>query len=303
MNHIGMDNLKHLRSSGAYADLTLVCGSQKWPVHRCILFAASSQFKASYGCQPFEEGIIRLQSNENETSWVENEYFDPTDPELLSLMLDFIYLGDYNEAPGSVDQDPHAFIGEISDSQTLNLQILVDSDDNAEEAKFYSPPTSPVSSISTVLDSMTLRSAENSSVTPKTALERRNELALHIKMWRMGTDHQIQSLQNLALSKFKSATESRTYNKKEFADSLLLAWRIKVFGESAQTSLGAAILDVLERDIDSLIDSGPVKKAVKRIPGLGAAIIAKLARRQPLNRILAVRNHEGNDRLVAYKHR
>jgi hypothetical protein len=71
MNHIGMDNLKQylellskrsltytdicsLRSSGAYADLTLVCGSQKWPVHRCILFAASSQFKASYGCQPFE---------------------------------------------------------------------------------------------------------------------------------------------------------------------------------------------------------------------------------------------------------
>jgi hypothetical protein len=218
-------------------------------------------------------------------------------------MLDFIYLGDYNETPGSMNRNTSEFFGEISDSQTLNLQILVDPDENAEEATFYSPPTSPVSSISTILDSMTLRSVENPSGASRTALERRSELALHIKMWRMGTDHQIQSLQDLALSKFKSATKNRTYDKKEFAESLLLAWRMKVFGESTQTCLGAAILDVLERDIDSLIDSGPVKKAVKRIPGLGAAIIAKLARRQPLNRILAVRHHEGNDRLVAYKHR
>ncbi|RMX80324.1 hypothetical protein D0869_07633 [Hortaea werneckii] len=85
-----------LLDTGEYSDLTIKCGLRTFKVHKAIVCARSEYFAAACKPDAFKEGAtgtIKLQSTADPNVAKDDPSLD--DPAAVKLMIDFLYLHDY----------------------------------------------------------------------------------------------------------------------------------------------------------------------------------------------------------------
>ena len=73
-----LDGLNNLRLEGTFCDVTLIVDGQEFQVHKAVLSAASSYFKAMFTCNLAESSLAKVPLNGVESS-------------IMKQLLDYIY--------------------------------------------------------------------------------------------------------------------------------------------------------------------------------------------------------------------
>lgn len=91
----------HYYDTGEHSDLTIICGSRTFKVHKIVLGAQSEYFRAACRTDAFKEGetgIINLQAHDSAST---NAQDGCDDPSLVEMMLRLLYRNTYEDVETS----------------------------------------------------------------------------------------------------------------------------------------------------------------------------------------------------------
>ncbi|KAK5123684.1 hypothetical protein LTR85_002320 [Meristemomyces frigidus] len=115
--------------TGVYSDLVIKCGEYSFNVHKIVVCAGSARRLS--GMQEGDTGVIELLATSD--SQDVDEQFGTDDPETVKLMIDYLYLHDY-EAP-AISIDPE----EANEGRTRTPRLTPSGDCNVVmHAEIYS---------------------------------------------------------------------------------------------------------------------------------------------------------------------
>ncbi|KAF2834953.1 hypothetical protein M501DRAFT_1008904 [Patellaria atrata CBS 101060] len=231
-----MSALATLLEAGKYSDLTVLCGSKRYAVHRAIICSRSGFFDGACS-NPFREsetGIIDLSED---------------DPEAVDHMVHYFYHLDYLRNPKSTRASvPTSPVGSPSSlghrrrpnsSRKINLAFV---EDPLLATAAHSAMSSPFNSLmpsddaANQLDTLTM--SEKQPATPAQGADDGHDaeplefpfpeqevnpaqahLILHAKVYAIAEKYGISGLKSLARKKFASQLSTH-YSDPEFADVL-----------------------------------------------------------------------------------
>ncbi|KAF2676506.1 hypothetical protein K458DRAFT_351773 [Lentithecium fluviatile CBS 122367] len=223
---------KALLASGDYSDIRVTCGDQMWNVHKAIICPQSGFFARAvkFGKEK-DESTIDLPED---------------DPEIIRLMLDFLYTLDYDAHDDSDTDDRHSvslwFAWSESDSLTrserrkLQEGLFQMNDEGMQKAILATNVTFPnlkesgrrflhvhsseiqsayINTISSILEDTTSTSGEKFY-----AQDYEDSAPIHAKLYYIGDKYHIPGLQKLALTRLKKDIENRSLDDSVVTKSL-----------------------------------------------------------------------------------
>lgn len=226
-----MSALASMFETGKYSDLTVVCGSKSYPVHRALLASRSSFF----------DGACRNPFRESETGIVD---LSEDDPEAVDHMVYYLYHLDYLNKPqrrrssrrSSGPTSPR--IPSRRPSKKLNLAAIEDPLLAMASATNTVPPTTAQPDQQEVLDlsqklpdtPMADQFTENpfDSIAAEPEADAENaHLVTHAKVYAIAEKYGISGLKSLASRKFAHQLELHV-DSEELPDALQEAYESTV---------------------------------------------------------------------------
>ncbi|CAG7557990.1 unnamed protein product [Fusarium equiseti] len=186
-----------LLDSGKYTDLTIICGRDRYAVHKAIVCTQSRFFAAA--CDgPFTEaqtGEIKL---------------DDDHPIAVKMMINYLYCGTYEPATTFTldDNSGVSTIEQLSSMLESEIEYLGANPNKKRRGMFKGEPlvSTPPTAQSQQQDlgfpcSGPNASSSNSHQPPM------SKLVLHAKVYALGEKYEIKDMKDLALQKFKQDTK------------------------------------------------------------------------------------------------
>lgn len=221
-----MSALASLFESGKYSDLTIACGSKRYPVHRALLATRSSFF----------DGVCRSPFRESETGIVD---LTEDDPEAVEHMVNYFYHLDYltpkplsrrssqrsTRSRSSTSPPRPAARGQGQRRRKFNLAMIEDPLLATMGSTFSTsdPLTPPVDSPqpdsdsfdpesnkrpdSPMADQCTEDPFNSISMEPQVDAEQKSHLITHAKVYAIAEKYGVSGLKTLAQDKFAQQIE------------------------------------------------------------------------------------------------
>ncbi|KAK3615157.1 hypothetical protein LTR56_026767 [Elasticomyces elasticus] len=241
--------------TGEFSDFEIVCGPYTFKVHKAIICAQSKYFRAP--CSKFAESDKRTIELKAIGDGEGDEACD--DPDAIKLMIDFFYNLDYVAEPLEPSPVPRRLA--------------------ATSAPSPLPPEPDV--VPSVLESQPVEDASGFYVPKRTkkkgkkAIQAGNNTVMHAKVFAAAVKYQVFALQELAATKFASATET-SWNHTKFAEAARIAYTTTVEEvRELRDAVGRAIHEHPE-----LLDKLSIETAVKDNAALNYELL-RMARGMP----------------------
>jgi hypothetical protein len=267
-----------IHETSDYADLTILCGPKAFRVHKAILCPRSSFFTAAcrHGKVSFSTSKRRtskqvvkatsLTSNGQEA--LTNEINLPEDdPELIRLMIDYLYRLDYDHTNGKTSSRD---VIELRPEPTS----VRDREAQDDAPAMYQPEQFQLFRRRHIVEEENKR--DKGRVSFDENLETNNPdwprspktgLATHARMYALADKYQISGLKALAQRKFQKAALQH-WNSEEFAPALHI-----VFTSTLEEDRGLRDVVISTISRDRLLEKPEVRAVVKELPELAFGLL------------------------------
>ncbi|KAF2162410.1 hypothetical protein M409DRAFT_27035 [Zasmidium cellare ATCC 36951] len=246
--------LRSLRETGEYSDLTVVCGSKTFKVHRCI---------------EGEEGVIELKAVD---SYGEDEDFSCDDPDAVSSMVDFIYLGDYGLSPS-------AAVAATSSTPAAQQTNIFAAPDDEEIAPVEAPPVDwssvappkrnkkkrHVDSFGWGVPQQGFCTEHDPEIGSPTRIpQSKGSLTMHARLYALAVKYNLSDLKKVAIEKMKLAVRG-TWDREDFAKAIAVAFGATPDGDRGMRDI---IIQTILSCSANLVSDPVVEKAINAVDGL-----------------------------------
>ncbi|KAF2464294.1 uncharacterized protein BDR25DRAFT_346783 [Lindgomyces ingoldianus] len=190
-----------------YADMVLVCGTDRYPVHRAIVCPRSKYFEN--GCAYETKGVDYFSPGSPIKLWI-----DPSicESHILAAVLTFLYTLDYTCSgsqllsfglPEEPEIEPEPETPSLSNTDVEVVEDETDFSAFSELEEYSATVPSPPSSTTPTSTPKGPSNNSDEMVTNGDPSEAPNELVFHFSMYRAAVLFDIVSLQDVAKEKFQ----------------------------------------------------------------------------------------------------